>query len=264
MSSLTALEKSYFERLFDMGGGYVLNFSDSSFGTFFGNFNVDIHAPTYQIIGTSKAKKLKAFWQIENDYLVGEVLKSMLEHYRIWGVKDGQQQLLKQCTEACNRLLTGKVNLTSLKQVAEKFDQKFINRQIKRMEDSIEKDPDLAIGTSKELVESCCKTILNELKVSFDEKKLDVPQLAKLTLENLKLVPDSVDSQVKGADIVKRLLGNVGAISHGMAELRNLYGTGHGKSGTSGSLNSRHARLAVNCATAFVHFVFDTYIERTK
>ena len=36
MSSLTAREKATLETLFDMGGGYVLNFSDATIGTFMG------------------------------------------------------------------------------------------------------------------------------------------------------------------------------------------------------------------------------------
>jgi hypothetical protein len=34
--------------------------------------------------------------------------------------------------------------------------------QIRRLESSIETDPSLAIGTAKELIETCCKTILAE------------------------------------------------------------------------------------------------------
>ena len=38
MSTLTPKERSAFEKLFEMGGGYVLRFNDSSFGNFFGKF----------------------------------------------------------------------------------------------------------------------------------------------------------------------------------------------------------------------------------
>lgn len=264
MSSLSALEKSKLERLLDMSDGYVLNFSDSTFATFFGDFNVDIHSPKYTTIGTSKAKKLRAFWQIENDHLVGETLKSMIDLYESLEVKVDQVELLKQCKDISSRLLTGKVNLEPLRQYTEKLDLQAIDRQIKRMENSIEEDPDLAIGTAKELIESCCKTILNELQVPFDEKKLDVPQLSKLTLENLKLTPKEIDPEAKGADIIKKILGNVGQIAHSMAELRNLYGTGHGKDGKSSGLQSRHARLAVTCVSAYAHFIFETFEERSK
>lgn len=261
MSSLSAIEKNKLEKLFGMHTGYVLHFSNRTFENFFADFEIDIYSDKYNQGDTSKANLLRGFWKLESDHIVGKVIEGMIDSATF---SDEEQEMVKNCKEIYKRLLSGKVNLSSLKQVADKFDQKFIDRQIKRMEDSIESDPDLAIGTSKELIESCCKTILIELKVPFDEKKLDVPQLAKLTLEHLKLVPESVNSNTKGSEIIKRILGNVGAISHGMAELRNLYGTGHGKTGASSSLTSRHARLAVTCASAFTHFVFETYLERTK
>lgn len=264
MSTLTPIEKSKLERLFDMSNGYVLNFSDADIGNFFGSFNVDIHSRKYMSYGSSKAKKLREFWRIEDDLIVGETIKAMIELYESWEVKEAQVELLKQCKDIYSRLLTGKVNLTSLKQVAEKLDLQAIDRQIKRIEKSIDDDPDLAIGTSKELIESCCKTILHEMEIHFDEKKLDVPQLTKLTLEKLKLTPDTIDPFGKGADITKKILGNLGQISHNMAELRNLYGTGHGKAGKTSSLQARHARLAVSCASAFTHFVFETFEELTK
>ena len=81
MSSLTDIEKRYFEKLFGMSSGYVLDFTDATFGEFFRRHNVDIHRPKYQTHGTSKAKKLRAFWEQEPDPLVGAVLSEMLDSY---------------------------------------------------------------------------------------------------------------------------------------------------------------------------------------
>lgn len=59
------------------------------------------------------------------------------------------------------------------------------------------------------------------------------------------------------------VLGSLGGIVSGIAELRNYYGTGHGKaSGTSG-LGPRHARLAVGAASTLAVFLFETYNDRT-
>ncbi len=81
MSSLTDIDKRYLEKLFRMGGGYVLDFTDLTFGEFFKCHKVDIHELKYQTFGTSKAKKLRAFWLLEPDRLVGEVLSEMLNSY---------------------------------------------------------------------------------------------------------------------------------------------------------------------------------------
>lgn len=81
MSSLTDTEKRYFEKLFGMQSGYVLDYSDPAFGEFFRRHKVDIHGPKYQTYGTSKAKKMRAFWEQESDNLVGKVLEELLEAY---------------------------------------------------------------------------------------------------------------------------------------------------------------------------------------
>ena len=81
MSSLTDIEKRYLEKVLGMGGGYVLDFTDATFGEFFERHNVDIHGSKYQTFGTSKAKKLRAFWASEPDPRVGAVLSEMLDSY---------------------------------------------------------------------------------------------------------------------------------------------------------------------------------------
>ena len=90
MSSLTDIEKRYFEKLFGMSSGYVLDFSDATFGEFFRRHNVEIHARRYQTFGTSKAKKLRAFWGLEPDPLVGVVLSEMLDSYEADCELDGK------------------------------------------------------------------------------------------------------------------------------------------------------------------------------
>ncbi len=81
MSSLTDIEKRYLEKLLDMNGGYVLDFTDATFGEFFERHNVDIHGRKYQTFGTSKAKKLRAFWSSESDQQVGTVVSELLDTY---------------------------------------------------------------------------------------------------------------------------------------------------------------------------------------
>ena len=81
MSSLTDVEKRYFEKLLDMQGGYVSDFSDATLGEFFSRHGVEIHGTKYQTYGTSKAKKMRAFWEREPDTLVGTVLSELLDSY---------------------------------------------------------------------------------------------------------------------------------------------------------------------------------------
>jgi hypothetical protein len=152
-------------------------------------------------------------------------------------------------------------NLRPLVLVANQLTAEQILTQIDRLRRSIDTDPALAIGTAKELVESTCKTILADAGVSLPGT-LDVGDLVKETMKHLKLVPDNVPNSARGAEAVKKTLRSLSAIVNGMAEMRNLYGSGHGPSGRVRGLTSRHARLSVGAATTLAMFLFETHAAR--
>lgn len=140
------------------------------------------------------------------------------------------------------------------------FSADYMSQQIRRIESSIEDDPDLAVGSAKELVETCCKTILLDRGMEIP-KKLDVTKLVRLTMKELSLLPDDIPDAAKGADSIKRLLSNLATVTQGLTEVRNLYGSGHGRHGRASSLRPRHAKLAVGAATTLVVFLFETHRE---
>ena len=150
--------------------------------------------------------------------------------------------------------------LDDIKETAAAFDAKHLADQIRRIEQSIETDPSLAIGTAKELVETSCRMILSERGKSVAGTP-DIPTLTKETLKELKLVPDGIPDQAKGSHIIKRLLSNLATIGQGLAEVRNLYGSGHGRDGKTQAIKPRHAKLAVGAATTLVTFLFETHKE---
>lgn len=81
MSSLTDIDKRYLEKILGMQSGYVLDYTDPKFGEFFNRYHINIHGSKYQGYGTSKAKKMRSFWEQESDDLVGSVLSEMLDSY---------------------------------------------------------------------------------------------------------------------------------------------------------------------------------------
>jgi hypothetical protein len=260
MSSLSMLEKSKLEKLFGMSSGYVLNFSDRTFADFFAEQgNIDIHADKYCGGGTSKANKLRAFWKLDSDHIVGATIQSMINHYLSYS-ENGDKKAVEECKAIATRLLSGSLSLDGLKDHEAVFNSVYIGKQIKRMEDAVNDDPALAIGTAKELIETCCKTILAEHHITVSSTD-DIPKLTKATLKVLNLVPEDVNEASRGADVIKRLLSNLGTIGNGIAELRGLYGTGHGKHASVNGLKPRHAKLAVGAAATLVMFLFDTHME---
>lgn len=49
-----------------------------------------------------------------------------------------------------------------------------------------------------------------------------------------------------------------------VAELRNLYGTGHGKDKKRTGLNERHARLTVGAGVTLLTFLLETFELKRK
>lgn len=142
-------------------------------------------------------------------------------------------------------------------------DPGYVAQQITRMDAAVLNDPGLAIGTAKELVETCCKTILTARSVGFS-KNADLPELVKLTSKELELTPHDIPEKAKASETIKRLLSNLASITQGVAELRNHYGTGHGKAMGAKGLQSRHAKLAVGAASTLAVFLVETHNQRGK
>lgn len=149
------------------------------------------------------------------------------------------------------------------KDIDEKFDSKYITSQIQIMKDTIESAPNVAIGKAKELLEACCKTILDEMEVPYS-MEIDLTQLMKITCDAIGLSAKGADKSSNSGIIAAKILGNLGVISQGMAELRNLYGDGHGRTKGFKQLPKRYANLAVGASVTAVNFMWDTYVEKYK
>lgn len=184
-------------------------------------------------------------------------------------VKDGyeliQHGLLSDRPIFAARVTAAQVEPASqkLKAAFEHATMTYVVQQIKRMDAAVDADPGLAIGTAKELVETCCKTILADRNLTVD-KSADLPSLVKQAAKALALTPADIPEQAKAAETIRRLLSNLGSITTGVSELRNLYGTGHGKDARTKGLQARHARLAVGAASTLALFLIETHEERSR
>jgi len=162
---------------------------------------------------------------------------------------------------ARRRIVDSSPAMAAVETLVNVLNAEYVTQQITRMEASLESDPELAIGTAKEFVETVCKTILGECgeTISSDIK---LPQLVKRVREKLDLLPQDIPERAKGVETVRRILSNLGTIAQGLAELRRLYGSGHGKDAKVKGLQARHARLAVGSACTLAVFLFETFQER--
>lgn len=261
MSSLDLGERLKLENLLVMNGGNVLHFTHKTLQSFvYQHIGVDIETDEFAVKGNSKANRLRTFWELHGDQTVGKIVQELVaEASRSSWCND--TKLVEECSAIAQRLVSGGPNLSDLRVMAERFDQRHLQGEIGRLESSAEEDPDLAIGTAKELIETCCKTILSERGIPYNTNA-ELSELTKATFKALKLTPEDVPETKRGSDSIKRILSNLSSVSNEINQLRNLYGTGHGKEADATGLGSRHSKLVVGSSATLVRFLFESHQEQ--
>lgn len=263
--SLSWSERRHFLQLLN-SGGYVLNFSTDSFDRFTDEI---IGVPLCKKYGLSKGKSLEAFLSEATRADSIKLLEALLNEWnatRKCYVSEDENHLANVCAQ----------DLINLKKISIPFDNatnhlknagfssQYLDSRTQALNTCIQEGkPTEAIGISKELVESCCKTILEESgTIGFEND--NIPRLVKKTMELLDIGIDKISEQTPEPDAIRKLLGSLSQTVSSLAELRNEYGTGHGKSKSYQGLAKRHARLAGGASLAIVQYLWDTFCERIK
>lgn len=280
MSMMTKQEEGTFLMLFNRSG-YVLNFSTNDFDVFTTNSIGEALCAKY---GLSKGKSLNAYLNSASDENRLKLLSDLFHYYEdnmeyeyskdyeddlywcssISRYDERYARIYQKCKAIMDRMEGGSsVIAKTADSLKGKFSSEYMSQQIELMVSMQSTNPTNAIGMAKELIESCCKTILEDLGIAWS-KTDDVPQLTNKTMDALNLLPASVQATDQGADAVKAVLGNLRAIPSKLAEIRNPFGSGHGKSASFQGLEERHAKLAVGSSITFVDFIWSTYENQKK
>ncbi len=103
MPKIRPIDMATIDQIFEMEGGYVLNFSDRTFAEFFaGELNIDINDDAYYAEGSSKAKRLRYFLKQADVDLAVRTLRALWEHRE---ALRQQRQTSETVTNAQGRLL---------------------------------------------------------------------------------------------------------------------------------------------------------------
>ena len=232
METLTKIEIGTFLKLFNRGG-YVLDFSTNDFDI----FTMDsIGVALCEKYKMSKGKSLTAYINDVSDNDAAKLLKDLLEYYEEhyeWeyneNVDEGlgyfhqynaeNARLYKKCRTYMDRVLNIATPLAAnASELAEKFSSEYLAKQIQLMLKMQTENPTDAIGKAKELIGSCCKTILDNEKIAWD-KNWDMGKLTGETLNLLRLTPKSIPDDDPVSENIKAVLGNLRGITTKLAEI---------------------------------------------
>ena len=117
-------------------------------------------------------------------------------------------------------------------------------------------DPEGAITAARTLLETVCKTVLDEGRVSYTDTD-DLPRLYRSTSEFLNLAPSQHTEE-----LFRRILGGCTSVVEGLGALRNKVGDAHGRGKRPVRPLARHAHLAVNLAGTMATFIVESWLAR--
>ena len=188
---ITKVEIEFFNSLLNRDG-YVLDFSTSNFNKF--TFN-SIGLELCEIYELSKGKSLYKFMNEGDSNKVTRLLGNLLDYYEVKynseiDSKKTYRSLYLKCKEIINRENTSSNKFTeeASNALKKKFSSDYMNQQIDLMVKMCTENPTEAIGKAKELIESCCKTIIENLDENFSNSE-SVGKLIKRTC-NLLNIPN--------------------------------------------------------------------------
>ncbi len=270
-------EKGLFLKLFNRGG-YVLDFSTADFDTF---TMESVGVALCSHYGLSKGKSLNAFINESTDDKSNKLLLDLLNYYELQypnfekerdGINDPYSygtpndvygKYYAKCKEIAHRISSNQFSAFAAKSVEEAFSSEYINKQMSIMLENQSTNPTEAIGKAKELIESCCETILERNGIT-PNKDWKLNQLVDETMKLLEITPKHIPDTAKEATAIKAILGSLRGIATNIAIIRNAYGSGHGKSASYKGLQERHAKLAIGSSVTLVNFLWDSFERKNS
>lgn len=175
MADISSIERRKLERLFGMGGGYVLDFSDRTFSEFFEEHTRrDIDAAIYRERGTSKANRLRGFWAVEGNHLVGKVIQALIQYGQAeecLGHEPGSTDLPDDCWKIAARMLndTPVAELDALTATADERDFETVAQHVR---EAIEKNqPEAALDRLHTFVIKYLRTVCANRGVEINRDK---------------------------------------------------------------------------------------------
>ena len=134
-----------------------------------------------------------------------------------------------------------------------------IRQQVEAIEEAIHDRPAMVFDLAKALVETICKTILDELGVGYDNNS-DAPKLLRKTLDLLQLFPSGHGSPSKVAGRIRKTVNGLMTTVQGLCELRTHEGmASHGREAFSANLEPVQALLAASAADTVAGFLWNVH-----
>jgi hypothetical protein len=254
------------DSIFEMEGGYCLDFSDRTMAEFFEDeLGIQIDQEKYSLNGHSKAKRLRFFIEIEDGVNVSTLLTKLilykialpkfqavnLEHEKEWVI-----ELARSVSTDVPNIATEK-----LSEKAKTLNLDTVSRDLDRALKSSKDDPESALTSACSTLESVCRSLLVEMNLELPNSK-DLKSLYKAVREPLGLTPSKSSFSDDIAHDVLTILGGLTTVVEGIGALRTHAGDAHGREKGYKRVDSRIASLAVHASSSLSLFLIETWQKK--
>lgn len=172
MSDLTFLERNKLEKLFQMGGGYVLGFTNRTFEEFVADsVGRNIYDPKYDQASGSKAHRLRAFWTQEPNHVAGKLVTDLLVYLVETFAEPGDAGLIEECKRIAARLLEGRP-VDAIEAIAPEGSERSFEILSRAVRDSIERnEPDAGLDRLHTFVTKLVRKFASARGIAVDKDK---------------------------------------------------------------------------------------------
>jgi hypothetical protein len=244
MADLTKMEILQIERLFGMSSGYVLDFSNRTFEEFVADsVKRAISEPKYNRDSGSKANRLRAFWTLEPNHVVGKLLSDLLEYARVAGLSQ-DQELTEVCRRVAQRLLQG-APVADLEALVPNSPEKEFDALVKAVRSSIDNnEPEAGLDRLHTFVLKYLRVLCARYGIGPDREK----PLHSLMGEYVKALKQqgSIESEM-----TERILKSSISLLDAFNRVRNEQSLAH----DNRILNYEESVLIFNQITSVVRFI---------
>lgn len=263
LQTLKGEDTSPFMNLF-IRNGKILDFSSVDFNSFCKKILGFSLCPVYN---STKEKTFSQFVHEGRDEEVIKLLTALLDYYEDSEKFKNERSndshyycIYKRCKKVISNFDSfNSVIDNSLCELSEDFSSNYMHSLIELMLDNQKSNPTEAIGKAKELIESCCKTILKERGIDISDT-WNLSQYVRATQQALHILPCDIPDEESNVKALKGVLGNLSGLASNLATIRNSFGTGHGKDLDYIGLEERHAKLAIGSSVTLVKFLWDSHL----
>lgn len=177
MANLSFSEKKRLETFLDMGGGYVLNFSNNTLQGFVHDaIGIDIYNAKYDNGGTtSKANRIRGVWDKESDYQVGLLIEAFAKYWCefIGGsqISNEQYDLLKNCEALAHKLKSESLG-AQIQVIQATSDDINFHKLAKQVREAIERnEPETALDRLHTYTVKFIRELCDKHGIAYDKDK---------------------------------------------------------------------------------------------